>query len=445
MIRKQLMPLKNVIRLVVAMITITFVVYLSVTAAFFYLINASESKDLKSRIAMSFVAEEKYSLKLIREYSYWDEAYDEIVVSNNQEWINSNIEEYFFPQYGFDALAIELEGKMKLIAVSDRVGLPEINFPFTDLGPLWSELISHADYKSFFIKSNNLLYRVFITNFISEEDDKKKGDAFIVFQLINETYLDEMSLSFNLPKINFREKAEFTDSDITYSLYDHNDRLVGQLFWEAESSAQDLLPHFVFFGLMILLCSILVSRKILKVELGGREEYEKSLYLSATRDSLTSVYNKRFFNKNAESEFRLLKSENRSYCLVVLDIDYFKTINDRFGHQAGDFSLKEFSEICKSSLRNGDLFGRVGGEEFALFLPDTSLCEAVSICNRIRLELKSHPLTSFGMDRVTLDFSAGLSSDQDQANDFDELYGVADMCLYKAKRGGRGRNVLSKR
>ena len=124
--------------------------------------------------------------------------------------------------------------------------------------------------------------------------------------------------------------------------------------------------------------------------------------------------------------------------LMMLDIDRFKSINDTFGHHAGDQVLITFCRVATGALRVGDLFGRIGGEEFAALLPDASLEEGLEVAERIRANFEAEPLT-FGISTFAATVSVGVACTRDQSRDLSTLIVAADRGLYRAKRNGRNR------
>src|SRR5207253_1415781 len=120
---------------------------------------------------------------------------------------------------------------------------------------------------------------------------------------------------------------------------------------------------------------IRVGRSILKFMTGENVEtqYHEEIYRLMTVDGLTQVYNRRFFNEAIEREFNRSKRYQRALSLVVFDIDFFKRVNDTHGHLAGDSLLRQIATAVKARLRREDLFARIGGEEFAVLLPEIPL------------------------------------------------------------------------
>jgi diguanylate cyclase (GGDEF)-like protein len=122
----------------------------------------------------------------------------------------------------------------------------------------------------------------------------------------------------------------------------------------------------------------------------------------------------------------------------MLDIDYFKRVNDNWGHQAGDDGLIHFVNLCRKNLREGDILGRMGGEEFAILMPDTDVEQAEIVADRIRTMLEEQPLL-FSGTRIPLTVSIGIS--EVTAEGIEIALSNADEALYEAKHEGRNRVI----
>jgi diguanylate cyclase (GGDEF)-like protein len=220
------------------------------------------------------------------------------------------------------------------------------------------------------------------------------------------------------------------------------------------------MPFFVLVGLVILpvllqtgaLLSPVIDLHAISVVLFGViscgvVEYDKrndfitlaQIYRIATTDPLSRTLNRRAFFERGQMEIDRARRYNGSLALLMLDIDHFKEINDRFGHLVGDQVIASLSDLCRDSLRSSDLFGRIGGEEFAIVLPDTDLTAATMVSERLRVAIENQIETSSGTLRVTI--SLGTVQLRQNERLLQELIGRADVCLYAAKRSGRNRVV----
>lgn len=155
-------------------------------------------------------------------------------------------------------------------------------------------------------------------------------------------------------------------------------------------------------------------------------------------DQLTGVHNRRSYHQLAKHEFARAMRFNQPLSLLVIDIDYFKTINDNFGHVSGDEILKEFAQVCNGLLRQSDSLSRIGGEEFTAVLPMTDHDGAMLIAERIRAKVATHLFNITQSEQhLTLTISIGSSSLIERDTSMKDLFNRADKALYCAKRGGR--------
>jgi diguanylate cyclase (GGDEF)-like protein len=156
-------------------------------------------------------------------------------------------------------------------------------------------------------------------------------------------------------------------------------------------------------------------------------------------DGLTGVNNKRFLMESLEREIPRARRHQRPLSLLMFDIDHFKSVNDTFGHLAGDYVLKELAGVVKSRLRPDDVLGRYGGEEFAVTLPETGIEGAAKIGEELRRLVETHHF-EFEGEVMNITISVGGAELQD-TYDVIAFIKHADDRLYEAKRGGRNRVV----
>ncbi|TGN39838.1 GGDEF domain-containing protein [Marinobacter confluentis] len=167
----------------------------------------------------------------------------------------------------------------------------------------------------------------------------------------------------------------------------------------------------------------------------------RKLQQMATTDPLTRLFNRRHMTYLAKKELARFERSGHPVSFIVLDIDHFKTINDQYGHEAGDFVLQEVARVIQEQLRAQDLVARWGGEEFLAILPDTTIDEASVGAERIRKGLLGNQWTTPGGDVLELTVSAGVSEYRPD-DDLNAAINRADRALYRGKEGGRNRVEL---
>jgi len=161
----------------------------------------------------------------------------------------------------------------------------------------------------------------------------------------------------------------------------------------------------------------------------------------AQTDSLTGIANRRHFLDRAQEVARKNRHQPETASVLVLDIDYFKLINDAHGHQAGDAAIRHVATHANACLRDGDVFGRIGGEEFAALLPATEDSTAWTVAERIRQVIEQTPLNHHG-EQIHLTVSIGLMSGTLSSDNIENLMQCADKVMYRAKNAGRNRSLI---
>ena len=170
-------------------------------------------------------------------------------------------------------------------------------------------------------------------------------------------------------------------------------------------------------------------------------EMEQELRRLATTDALTGIANRRRLIELGVQELQRAQRTDDPVCVMMLDIDHFKHINDSYGHPAGDAVIQALANLCSDSIRTVDAVGRLGGEEFAILLPITEGPGALELAERLRLRVAAYAVPWEGTT-IQFTISIGVAQRDAQSADFAALIGLADQALYLAKNAGRNRVVL---
>lgn len=171
--------------------------------------------------------------------------------------------------------------------------------------------------------------------------------------------------------------------------------------------------------------------------------YEKKLLDMGSKDGLTNIYNRKYFETKLEEEIERSNRYKNKFSLIIFDIDFFKKVNDKYGHLAGDYILKTFAKIVSKLLRSSDIFARYGGEEFCCILPETPNELAVIIAERIRKEIEK-TLFEYKKDtKIRITVSQGVSTINKNITTKTDIINLADKALYKAKSRGRNQVVTA--
>ena len=167
-----------------------------------------------------------------------------------------------------------------------------------------------------------------------------------------------------------------------------------------------------------------------------RLTYDK-LHQEANTDGLTQCYNKMYFNGKLDLEVKKSKVTGTPLSLIIFDLDHFKHLNDNYGHDAGDYVLKEMAGLLRDNgIRKGDIFARYGGEEFVVLLPKTNLKQAFEIAERLRKLVETYKFV-YDSKRLPVTASIGVADYRQGVNTGTDLFKRADSAVYKSKEGGR--------
>lgn len=202
--------------------------------------------------------------------------------------------------------------------------------------------------------------------------------------------------------------------------------------------------HFMLATISLLAVALLTGEMS---KLRARLKQQKEELLAAlatirklaTIDELTSLANRRHMNEVLGAAERRETSPDKPVCIALLDIDFFKSVNDRYGHAGGDAVLRTFACAARAELRGGDVLARWGGEEFLLMLPDTGLCEATLVLRRMAARVGAMRIGELDLE-LTITFSAGVA-ERSGGEPFADTISRADRATYMAKSSGRNQVI----
>jgi two-component system cell cycle response regulator len=183
---------------------------------------------------------------------------------------------------------------------------------------------------------------------------------------------------------------------------------------------------------------IRIGRATLKFLTSGNVEaqYHEEIYRLMTLDGLTQLHNRRYFQETLAREFARSKRYGHPFTLVVFDIDHFKRVNDSYGHLAGDAVLRRMGAMVRGKVRTNDTAARVGGEEFAVILPEADRMGGVALAEKLRKMVEAERIENEGI-AIPVTISLGVAEFASNVESAEELYRIADEKLYEAKRSGR--------
>jgi diguanylate cyclase (GGDEF)-like protein len=208
------------------------------------------------------------------------------------------------------------------------------------------------------------------------------------------------------------------------------DPVTANLIWETM-----ILTNVIGFVVSTRFYRLRRQQYLARMEL---ERVRDELEVMATVDGLTGVLNRRRFLEVAEEELSRSRRYGRPLSIIAVDLDHFKDVNDRLGHAAGDDVLSTLAHTLQDQMRRQDVVGRLGGEEFAVILPETPVSAAIELAERMRVHLRVTKLAADG-DSLTVTASLGVAEVRRSDRSVEEALQRADAALYRAKRQGRDR------
>ncbi|ENM3904948.1 GGDEF domain-containing protein [Vibrio cholerae] len=292
-----------------------------------------------------------------------------------------------------------------------------------------------------YITINNDLYLIVVGPFIDESNYQPRENGFLAIGIkMDNDYILHLAKKYNLGHLSVVPTTHVVSKDEeSMILLSPTGTPVAKILWRPNLPSTAVLPNITLVIMLFSLVAIIVTRVILLAEEKNRASYENKIYLEATRDSLTNVSNRRHFMEQAGKEFASARKNNERFFVLVLDLDHFKAINDTFGHKSGDKALVHFVHLCEQHLSERDIFGRIGGEEFALILSRYSRSHAMYKAFAIRKTVMENPMQE-KHHSIQMTVSIGVAECTTQTT-LDELLEEADKAMYQAKHAGRNQVI----
>ncbi|NYS62083.1 GGDEF domain-containing protein [Vreelandella salicampi] len=230
------------------------------------------------------------------------------------------------------------------------------------------------------------------------------------------------------------------ESFTTEVLNHHRD---GHTYWVRISCQPDFDENDQLLGFSTIQSDITNEKELrlnLQEKINSGKILQERLRYIASHDELSEMPNRRYFMTQAEIEIGRCRRHDHDLCLLLADLDHFKTINDTHGHAAGDSVIKAFATLCENTLRHHDLAARIGGEEFAILLPETDLEGGQVLAERLRQALANTPAMING-EPIFVTASIGVTMAAHNDADVGTMLARADKALYQAKTGGRNQVI----
>jgi diguanylate cyclase (GGDEF)-like protein len=329
------------------------------------------------------------------------------------------------------------------------VGTVEISFAFDGL----QNMLSTIDQTSylFMIKKKVVNAKVF-----HEEQSNYANSEFSAYYYDKETLKDTMEFSLKkLAKINskiankvkkkielgelfsiyYKNKDTYFGKSILISfipISNLNNEVVAYVIHYQFGNLIDMILKKIRLEFLVLSFISLLLTLIVSILMFYQKKKQDAIHSFAVHDNLTGIYNRHGVNEVLNQKLEESKRTKKEFSIIFFDIDFFKKVNDTYGHDIGDFVLQNIANIVTAQIRASDIFARWGGEEFILFLPDTNLKDAVDVAQKLRQKIEEH---AFGtVEKITCSFGVTTLKHEESKESFIKR---VDILLYEAKESGR--------
>ena len=329
------------------------------------------------------------------------------------------------------------------------IGSVEISFAFDAMQTILTNIDSTS--YLFMIKANVVSTKVF-----NEEQSHYKNSEFSGFYYDKATLKETMQISLaNMEKINlaiadnvqerlqegerfsihYRNKTLFKNNSIVISfipIANLNNQKVAYIIHYAFGDFLDILHHNIKIEFWIATLLALMLSAIFTMIIVHEKKKQADIHNLSIHDALTKIYNRHGVNEILNQKLEESKREKKDFSIIFFDIDFFKRVNDTYGHDMGDYVLVNIAKVVNSGIRASDIFARWGGEEFILFLPNTDIHASVEVAQKLRVSIQEHAFSH--IDKITCSFGVTAFQESDDKVSFLKR---ADKLLYQAKESGR--------
>jgi diguanylate cyclase (GGDEF)-like protein len=406
--------------------------------------EASSREELKNRVGIALQLEGDQMSLISMQYSYWDEAYRKLVTNPDRGFARDHIGTYMTNYMDIDtSLVVNRSGRIvfafeagkptKLdIKALQQAGLSEIlamDRTLKDPG-----VGEHG-----FIRFQGKDYLFGVNAFDDQFRSKSQKVSYLaVARELDNEYLAEIAGKYQIPRLRFDADAS-APGELSLPIWDVRGNDLAILTWMDPALVKPIGEKLGPVAAAITIAMCLLTLLVVRGELARQHQYSATLSRIAYRDELTGIDNRRAFMENGRREMVRSDRSGRPLLLMMLDVDHFKSINDKLGHAAGDDVLVELAACLQRELREYDLVARIGGEEFAVLIAEMSLEQGKFIAERLRKATESmHKSAENTLPPITL--SIGFA-EYKAGEDLDQLMSRADRALYSAKDAGRNRCV----
>jgi diguanylate cyclase (GGDEF)-like protein len=423
-------------------------ILVSVGCAVFYFksLSTHEQQHLLQGVEVAVAVEQHRLQDLLVEYSFWNEGYEKTVQNGDREQFNEIYGESLVEAHHLSFTAIG-KGNEDVLFSSSAPGKPYVDRKTISESGI--DAIVSRGFKapgltkdiSGFVCIDGLPYLVAVAPFIDQVSGEVRPDhSYVLFgKEIEEGFLDIISKRYHLPPLDVSFVSQ--PPKISFGLFTHADYPEVLLQFDAPAKNWPLLFKLLSVILLFGGGTFALLWFFLNRYHQLHSVHEAKLLEMASRDGLTGAFTRREFSIRGQRLFTQVEEEFNGLGVLMIDIDHFKAINDKHGHSAGDKNLQFCVKIINSCVRGNDVLGRLGGEEFAIVLPNVTVTKTYEIAERIRSHIEKSSLAGRG-GVIPMTVSIGAVH-VDGGDSFEGALSSADILLYKAKQMGRNHVVTA--
>lgn len=402
-------------------------------------------EEMKERVDVAFDIESQRLADLVVEYTYWDQAYENLIVNTRPDWADGMIGSYMANEHRVDlSFAVNASNQVAIAYVSGK----EAQIPYDQIyqsglaTALKRETNDNAPTQgiAFFFSFDGNTYLGALNSFAPEVEGSRPvdGSFLVIARQIDAEFVALLGQTYRIPQLQPCDEDELPGS-LLKRVRDLDGNEVYRLKWQ-EPPLTALVTNrltFPFAGIAAVMIALILM--VVRIDFRKRQQYADLLYRYAHVDPLTGVSNRRDFYEQARRELNRSNRLSHPLTILMLDIDRFKSINDKFGHSVGDEVLVQTAKCLSGKLRDIDTLARVGGEEFVILLPETALDRGLDVAERLRIAVEEGPFGS-GETRTHVTLSIGVA-ERKSDEELESLLNRADAALYRAKTSGRNRTA----
>lgn len=411
-------------------------------------IDSFARAELKKRVSVAVQIEAQGLEDLAVEYSYWDTAYENLIKNPNPDWADENIGAYMHDYYDVAvSLAADANNDITVAYVDGEEAPIELT-TLLEQGVASALSIARGekhptDAISLLITFRGSPHLVSLNTFTAEDQEGPSlpidGAFLLIGKRLDETQIQRLAERYRIPGLDLSTERGANEG-IALPLKAQDGTELVRLVWDDPAVEASVGPRLYLLIAVVFLLMAVSLLWIVHQDRLERERYTAMLHRLAHRDELTGVSNRRDFIEKATRELAHASRSGYPAAVLMLDIDFFKSVNDRWGHAAGDQVLAELSGLISRNLRSFDLFARMGGEEFAILLPEIGLTGAKEVAERLRMEVKALLIRLDSGDELAVTVSIGVAKSRPD-EDLDSVLARSDRALYAAKEAGRDRCI----